>query len=203
VAAFPGTGTVLGTNVNAGQRSNRFSGSLGLRSVLTPRLTNEWRGGLNSGTVLFFDAVGSSGLFSQWKGYQPFLGNTTSTTTPWISNVTTTTNSSRRNSPVKEFSDTLNWIQGSHQLSFGGNFDSVDLFNQSVSTSVMPRLGLGIAAGDPIAAGTTAMFNNTNFPGASSTALTDAESLYAALIRACILDYPPTRTERELPHLRA
>ena len=61
VAAYPGTGTVLGSNINTGQRSNRFAGTLSLRSQFGSRVTNEWRGGLNGGSVLFFDAVGSSG----------------------------------------------------------------------------------------------------------------------------------------------
>ena len=50
VAAFPGTGVVLGTNVQTGQNSNRFAGTLSLRSQFGSHVTNEWRGGLNGGT---------------------------------------------------------------------------------------------------------------------------------------------------------
>ena len=47
VAAFPGTGTVLGSNVQGGQISNRFAGVISLRSQFGSRVTNEWRGGLD------------------------------------------------------------------------------------------------------------------------------------------------------------
>ena len=63
VAAFPGSGVVLGTNVQTGQLSNRFAGTLSLRSQFGSHVTNEWRGGLNGGTVLFFPDV-SPGLYS-------------------------------------------------------------------------------------------------------------------------------------------
>ena len=52
---------VLGTNVQTGQHSNRFAGTLSLRSQFGSHVTNEWRGGLNGGTVLFFPDV-SPGL---------------------------------------------------------------------------------------------------------------------------------------------
>ena len=72
VAAFPGSGVVLGTNVQTGQNSNRFAGTLSLRSQFGSHVTNEWRGGLNGGTVLFFPDV-SPGLYSTWKGYRPLF----------------------------------------------------------------------------------------------------------------------------------
>ncbi len=66
VAAFPGTGVALESNVATGQNSNRFSGILTLRSQFGSHITNEWRGGLNGGTVLFFPDV-SPGLYSFGK----------------------------------------------------------------------------------------------------------------------------------------
>ena len=57
------TGTVLFSNVNTGQRSNRFDGTLSHRWAINGRLTNELRGGLNGGTLLFFDAL-APGLYS-------------------------------------------------------------------------------------------------------------------------------------------
>ena len=59
VAAFPGTGTVLGSNVQGGQISNRFAGVISLRSQFGSRVTNEWRGGLNGGTLLFRHQIAS------------------------------------------------------------------------------------------------------------------------------------------------
>ena len=174
VAAFPGTGTVLGSDVNTGQRSNRFAGTLSLRSQFGSRVTNEWRGGLNGGTVLFFDAVGSSALFNQWRGYQPTFNF-------GLAGVTTTTNSQRRNSPVKDIADNVYLVHGSHQFSFGGSFTQINAYQQVVSTSVMPRIAFGAATNDPITTGAGAPFAVANFPGASSTQVSDAAAMYAAL----------------------
>lgn len=174
VAAYPGSGTVLGSNVNTGQRSNRFAGTLSLRSQFGSRITNEWRGGLNGGTVLFFDAVGSPALFSQWRGYQPTFGF-------GLAGVTTTTNSQRRNSPVKDLADNLYYVRGTHQLGFGGTYTQINSWQQIASTSVMPRIAFGAATNDPITTGAAAPFSSTNLPGASTTQVSDAAALYAAL----------------------
>ena len=74
VAAFPGIGMVLGTNVQTGQLSNRFAGTISLRSQFGSQVTNEWRGGINGGTVLFFPDV-SPGLYSTWKVTAPSSGS--------------------------------------------------------------------------------------------------------------------------------
>ncbi len=181
VAAYPGTGTVLGTDVNTGQRSNRFAGSIGLRSALSARLTNEFHGGLNGGTVLFFDAIGSSALFSEWRGYVPTF-TPLLPTAQQLSGVTTTNNSQRRNSPVQEFGDTLSWVKGNHQFSFGGSFDQVNLYQQVVGNSVIPRISFGCVTGDPACSGSTNFFTTANFPNASQTTLNDAANIYAALV---------------------
>jgi hypothetical protein len=174
VAAFPGTGTVLGSNINTGQRSNRFAGTLSLRSQFGSRVTNEWRGGLNGGTVLFFDAVGSPALFGQWRGYVPTFGFS-------LDGITSTNNSQRRNSPVKDIADSVYVMKGSHQFSFGGTFTRIDSWQQIVSSSVMPRIAFGAATNDPIVTGASAPFSVANFSGASSTQVSDAAGLYAAL----------------------
>ncbi len=172
VPAFPGTGTVLGSNVETGQRSNRFDGTLTLRSSLSPRVTNEWRGGLNGGSVLFFDAL-NDGLYSTWRGFIPTFNT--------LSGVTTSTSAQRRNTPTKDIADTVSVVRGSHQFSFGGNWDQVNAFQSISFTSVMPQIAMGIVNGDPIITGATNMFSAANFPGATQTQLTQAENLYANL----------------------
>ncbi len=172
VPIYPGTGTVLGSDVETGQRSNRFDGTLTLRSVLSSTVTNEWRGGLNGGTVLFFDAL-NDGLYSTWRGYIPTFAG--------LSGVTSSTSAQRRNAPVKDIADTVSWIKGSHQLSFGGNFDQINVFQSVAFTSVMPQIAFGAANGDPIITGATNLFSAANFPGASQTQLTQAENLYSNL----------------------
>jgi hypothetical protein len=174
VPEYPGSGVVLGTDIATGQISNRFAGSISLRSTFSPQLTNEFRAGLNGGTVLFFPAIGSASIFSPWRGYVPSFGFS-------LSGVTSTTNSQRRNSPVKEYGDTVSWVKGRHQISIGGNYDQVNLWNQVVGTSVIPGISFGVATGDPIITGNTGIFNSTNFPGSSNTNQSDAAALYAAL----------------------
>ena len=55
------------------------------------------------------------------------------------------------------------------------------LYQQVVGTGVLPSITMGVATGDPINTGSTAIFTGTNFPGASSTNLSDAAAMYAAL----------------------
>jgi hypothetical protein len=174
VAAFPGTGTILGSDIQGGQLSNRFAGVMTVRSQFGSHVTNEWRGGLNAGTQLFRHQIASPALFSTWRGYVPTFGF-------GLSNVTTTNNSSRRNSPVKDIADNVFIIKGSHQVAIGGTFTAINSWQQTVSSTVMPRIAFGLATGDPINTGSTGIFTAANFQGASSIQLSDAGALYAAL----------------------
>jgi hypothetical protein len=174
VAAFPGTGTVLGTDIQGGQLSNRFAGVISVRSQFGSHVTNEFRGGLNSGTLLFRHQIASPTLFSEWRGYVPTFGF-------GLSGITTTNNSSRRNSPVKDIADNVFVIKGSHQIALGGTFTAINSWQQTVSSTVMPRITFGLATNDPINTGSTNIFTAANFAGASTTQLSDAGALYAAL----------------------
>ena len=177
VPVLPGGGTVLFSDINTGQRSNRFATTVSLRSALSSRLTNEIRGGINGGTVLFFDAV-NPGLFNTWRGYYPtFVAPGPNSLAP----VTTTSAPQRRNAPVKNFSDTVSWVKGAHQLSFGGSFDQINVFQSISATGVIPRLNMGIASNDPIFNGATNIFTSANFPGANATQLSQAANMYADL----------------------
>jgi len=173
VPVYAGTGTVLGSNTLAGQNSRRFEGTVTLRSTLTSRLTNELRLGASGGTVLFYDAVGSDALYSEWKGFVPSFG--------YFGPVTTTTGVSRRNAPLKDLSETLSWVKGAHQFSFGGTFTSVATWQQSIGSETLPGMNFGIATGDPAITGNTAWFTPANFPGITSSDLSNAESMYAGL----------------------
>jgi hypothetical protein len=175
VAAFPGSGVVLGTTQNTGQYSNRFAGTISLRSQFGSRVTNEWRGGMNGGTVLFFPDINDS-LYAQWNGWRPsFLTNTGGT---YISSVTTSTSSQRRNSPVKDVADNLYWVKGSHTLAFGGEFTQVNSWQLISATDTMPNLAFGANSGDPIL---SQVFIAANMPSSSTTNQTDAANLYANL----------------------
>ena len=176
VPIYAGTGTVLGSDLSAGQRSVRFVGIVALRSVITPTITNEWRGGLDGGTVLFRDTI-NQGLFSTWKGFNPsFAGG-------YVAGVTTTSTPQRRNSPTKSINDTVGWTKGSHQFSFGGNFSQVNLFQSAPGTtnSIIPGITFGVSSLDPAFNGSTNMFVTSNFPGISTTDQSNASNLYAIL----------------------
>jgi hypothetical protein len=174
VPIYPGTGTILGNPAVAGQRGNRYAGTVSLRSSLRPSLTNEFRAGENRSITLFRDLVSSSALFNTWRGYSPTLN--------YVTGVTATSGSSRRTSPVKQFNDNVSWIKGKHLVAFGGEFTQINFWYQSVGTAVIPTIAFsGLAANDPINTGATSIFTTANFPGASTTQLGDARNMYAML----------------------
>ncbi len=177
VAAFPGSGVVLGSDVQTGQNSNRFAGTLSFRSQFGSHVTNEWRGGLTGGTILFFPDVGP-GLYSTWKGYRPLFRLSGGSATDYVSPVSTATSSQRRNSPVKDIADNVSVMKGSHLFSFGGEFTQVNSWQQIASTDTMPSITFGAATGDPIL---SSVFTSSNLPLSSTTNQTDAATLYALL----------------------
>ena len=177
VPDFPGTGTVLFSNVSTGQASNRFDGTISLRSTINPRMTNEYRMGLNGGTVLFFPDV-APGMFGVWRGYVPSFASPGT----GLSGVTTTSGPQRRNAPVKNIGDTVTWVKGSHQLSFGGNWDQINLYQEIEGNALFPGISFGISPNDPITTGATNIFNTTNFPGATTAQLSQAANLYADVV---------------------
>ena len=154
------------------QGSNRFSNTTALRSTLTPTIVNEARFGLTGGTVLFFPNVNVgqfTGSLANQDGFSIGIG------AAGITSATVSTTPSRRNAPVKTFTDTLTWTRGSHSMSFGGSFTNIDFW--SWSQQQVPTIGLGVDATDPA----NTMFTAANFPGASATDLANARAIYAVL----------------------
>jgi hypothetical protein len=82
---------------------------------------------------------------------------------------------SSRNASTWVLEDTVNWLKGAHSLSFGGSFTQVNLWLKN--QTLIPTINFGIVTGDAA----DAMFNTTNFPGASTTNLNNARALYALL----------------------
>lgn len=166
--AFPGSGTVLGSKVVAGQREAFWTGSTSLRSTWSSTLTSEIRYGMGSGNVLFFNDV-SPDLFTPWRGYAPVFGYVTN---PYSANTL-----SRRNNPVKQFTGTVSWVKGSHLVNMGGSYSRISEYTQSLNTQIIPRVTFGMTSNDPA----LSVFNAANFPGASSSDLANAENLYSLL----------------------
>jgi len=153
------------------QGSNRKSGTVALRSTLTPRLVNEFRIGMTGGTTLFFPEVNSA-QFANQAGFNLAIGSAAA----GITSATASTGPSRRHTPVTQINETLSASMGKHNLNMGGNFTRVRSWNQG--QTVVPTINFGINGQfDPA----EAMFTTANFPGASTTNLNNARSLYAVL----------------------
>jgi hypothetical protein len=164
--AFPGFPN------HGAQTSIRWSNVTALRSTLTNNIVNEARMGWVGGITHFFSDVNPSQFVNQ-GGYN--LGINAA----GITNATVTAAPSRRNSPVKQFQDTLTWNKDNHTFSFGGEVTRVNLFSQSF-TRVVPAVAFGIDQQNDSAI-FNALFTQGNFPGSSAGIRNTAAALYATL----------------------
>lgn len=127
------------------QDSNRFSNSTAWRWTIGQNLVNEARFGLTGGSTLFFPQVNPT-QFENQGGVSLGIGG------PGISTATVTTAPSRRNSPVKQFSNNLSWIKENHSFTFGSTVTRVNYWAQN--QTVVPTVNFGISgtlAGDAVA----------------------------------------------------
>lgn len=179
---LPGTGTVLGSPTLQGQTGNNWTGSIGLRSMLSPTVTNELNLGLQAGTNVLGSFL-SLADFNLFNGIQPYFGPTTTASQLYVSNPYTGsyTGFAPRNAPVKQISDNVNKQWGSHLLIFGGNYTQVNYWSASANTSLLPSFFFAQAANDPDNTGATSLFTTTTLPGASAQQLSDAAALYALI----------------------
>ena len=185
--AFPGF-----TNFGS-QDSNRFSAVAALRSTISSRLVNEFRFGLTGGTVLFFPETNPA-QFANQAGFNLGFGVAASQTANAnaIQPATTVTAVQRRNSPVKQFYETLTYVRGQHNFNFGGNFSQINAWLVSAPNGVVPAVNFSQDLTDPV----TTVFTTTNFPGASAAQLTAAEQLYRALVgRINFISHTAARNE--------
>lgn len=153
------------------QDSDRYTTSWSLRSTLSTNMVNEFRVGATGGATKFNPNVSKdlwSGSVANTDGFHLTLGNS-------LTNQFNTTAPSSREASTKVIENTLSYLKGSHSLSMGGSFTQVDLWLKN--QTLVPTLTFGVVTGDPA----DAMFNTTNFPGASSTQLTAARNYYAML----------------------
>jgi hypothetical protein len=170
---FPGFATT------GSQQSTRWTTSESLRSTFTNNLVNEFRVGGTGGATLFSpelsaDMWGGSGTGSQGSlrlningaccGAGFALTNPGLAATP-----------SSREAGTKVIEDTATWLKGKHSVTFGGSFVQADVWLQN--QTLVPTVTFGVLASEAA----TGMFTATNFPGASTTDLTQAQNLYAML----------------------
>lgn len=152
------------------QDSNRFSNATAWRWTISQSLINEARFGVLGGTSLFFPGI-NSGQFANQGGVS--LGISAA----GVTNATVSTAPSRRNTPVKQFSDNVFWNKGNHSFTFGTNVTRVNYW--ALNQTVVPTVGFGISstlAGDSAAYAAFAGLN----PTVSQQA--NAAALYATLV---------------------
>jgi hypothetical protein len=157
------------------QDSDRYTYQVSARSILTKNLVNEFRFGGTGGATKFSPNISAS-MFNGVDGFADQKGYAIS----WsgfkgIANPYNSSTYSAREGSTKVFEDTLSWLRGAHSITTGASITRGDVW--LLNKQHVPTITLGMVTGDPA----DAMFNTTNFPGASSTDLTNARNLYAVL----------------------
>ena len=152
------------------QTSYRTTGSVSMRSTLSSRMVNELRGGWQWSPNSFFGNL-TKDMFEIHGGYRLNFPNTVSD--PAVANHNSP---APRNTVNWSFEDTLSRQWGSHSLSMGGSFQRTE-HNQN-NANLVPTLDFAVDQNNDPA---NAMFNTTNFPGASNAVLTEARNIYAIL----------------------
>src|SRR5581483_1566365 len=171
-APFPNFVTYNGDNTEGGQISNRFFGSTALQWTISPTMTNEIRARLQGGTSVFETEINPQALPGGLRLNFPAINGSTALYSP-----VNRQPSQWRNTPVKQISDTLNWVKGNHTLSMGGNGTLVSFYGNTVS-GLTPVLNFGVTGTDPVSSVFT---SQSAFPGIQSTDSTYAATLYAFL----------------------
>ena len=171
--------TFPGFPISGSQTSIRTTWTTALRSVLGTNVVNEVHGGYTNSFVQFFpqvmaDAFSNSSV-GNMNGYLFSLSGSSANFGNTLTNPAGGRNTQGRENPTITVEDNLTWLRGRHSLSAGAAFTHIGL--HSYTQNVVPQITFGVATGDPA----LAMFNTTNFPGASTTNLSAAQQLYAIL----------------------
>jgi hypothetical protein len=162
---FPGTGS---------QISDRYTVQGTLRSTLGSTLVNEFRVGGTGGATFFAPEIspaqyGGTPIADQ-GGFLLSISQVGG-----ITNAHSTTAYQAREASTKVIDNTLNWLKGSHSIQMGGSFTRADVWIDRQTW--VPTVNFQVVSTDPA----DAIFNTTNFPGASGAQLTEARDLYAVL----------------------
>lgn len=152
--------------------SDRNIASAAVRSVFGGSLVNELRGGLKWGPSFFGkpEWQGPS-TFADQGGRALVLGTVGQALTNWHTNNAP----NGRSAWSWNIDETLNWQKGAHAVRVGGSYFDGHMW--SANQTMVPQINFGVDSADPA----NAMFTTLNFPGASSSQLTAAKSLYALL----------------------
>lgn len=161
-----------------GQGSSRNSYSTAVRSTITNNLVNEARYAVSTGLSTFSPGI-SAADFADTGGFD--LGSGTGTAGIQVAGITgpTSRNSfSQRNTPTYDFTDTVNYLVGSHNISFGGQYKIIRSESLAINR-IVPTVNFGAEATDTALQN---LFNGTTLPGSTTTQQAEARNLYATLI---------------------
>jgi len=165
---FPNTGS---------QQSTRYTTSESLRSSFGTNMVNEFRVGASGGATLFSPELSPSlfggNSFGDQGGYFFNIGNGCCSTA--LANAGGSANYSAREASTRVVEDTVNWLKGTHNMSFGASWTRAQVWLENQQH--VPELRFGIATGDPA----EGMFTTANFPNASTAQLNNARALYGLL----------------------
>ncbi|MBI3401311.1 MAG: carboxypeptidase regulatory-like domain-containing protein [Acidobacteria bacterium] len=164
------------------QQSTRWTTSESLRSTFTANLVNEFRVGGTGGATLFSPELDPS-MWSGTGGVRLNLFGACCGSGFQLTNLNTGVTAtsggaaqySAREASTKVIEDTATWIRGKHSVSFGGSMVQADVW--LLTHTMVPTANFGIVSTEAA----NAMFSATNFPGASTTDITNATNLYAML----------------------
>jgi Carboxypeptidase regulatory-like domain len=163
---------------NAGtQQSDRRSLSVGFRSNIGSNVVNQfryaqlagWLGGASG-----FALVGGESFFdTNMAGYNVGLGS-------GLTNLAVRNADSSRSSPTRDFTDNITWVKGNHQVTFGGQWKTIETISDS-RNPIRSTVGFGVLAPQDVAV--INAFSNTSGPltGASAADVANAQALYATL----------------------
>ena len=181
---FPTTGS---------QQSTRWTTSESLVSTFGPNVVNEFRIGGTGGATFFSPELNAA----MWKSGEGGIGNQGGFRlnfaqaccggTTLLQNLNTGINisgnstnqgtgaNSSREASTNVIENMLSWNKGRHSFSFGASWTQADVWLQN--QTLVPSIEFDVVAGDPA----EVMFSPANFPGISTTDLTNARRLYAIL----------------------
>lgn len=158
------------------QGSQRRSYSTALRSTFGSNVVNEARYAVSTGFSEFAPGI-SSDDFAFQGGYDLSIGGSTDFPAAGVTSATSRNSYSGRNTPTYDFSDTVTWIAGAHNVSFGGQYKLIRAESTAINR-IVPTINFGLLSNDPA----FNIFSTTTLPGATAGQLTAARNLYATLV---------------------
>jgi hypothetical protein len=158
------------------QGSTRNSYAVALRSTFGQNIVNEARFATLQGRSEFSPGI-SSADFAFAQGFDLSIGGNATFPAASVTSTTSRNSYSARQSPTYDFTDSMTWIRGNHNFSFGGQYKRIRLID-TVTNRIVPTINFGLDSTDPA----FGIFSTTSLPGATAAQLTEARNLYATLV---------------------